>query len=86
VQDTVLVVAPYSYYIEEDRNDVDLKDCWAALPQLFFSCHLLPKARRMPKTASHKTGPNDVKYLLVFLSTFEELKLPIQGPMEVNIT
>jgi hypothetical protein len=36
----------------------------------------------MPKTASHKTGPDDVKFNMVFFSTFEELKLPIQGPME----
>ena len=39
----------------------------------------------MPKNCIHKTGPDDVRYTLVFLnffSTFEELKLPIQGPME----
>ena len=36
----------------------------------------------MPKTGCHKTGPNDLRYNLVFFSTFEELKLPITGPME----
>ena len=36
----------------------------------------------MPKTGSHKTGPDDLRYDLVFFSTFEELTLPIKGPME----
>ncbi len=36
----------------------------------------------MPKNCCHKTGPDDIKYNLVFFSTFEELQLPIQGPME----
>ena len=36
----------------------------------------------MPKTCCHKTGPDDLRYDLVFFSTFEELKLPITGPME----
>jgi hypothetical protein len=70
------------YCIEEDRHDVALEDCWTALPQLFFSCHLRPKDRRLPKTCCHKTGPDDISFLLVFFSTFEELRLPIQGPME----
>ena len=82
VQDTVLVVPPYPYSIEEDRHDVPLEDCWAARPQLFFTCHLRPMGGRMPKTGCHKTGPNDLRYDLVFFSTFEELKLPITGPME----
>ncbi len=30
----------------------------------------------------YKTGPDDIVYILVFFSTFEELKLPIKGPME----
>ncbi len=42
MQDTVLVVPQYPYCIEEDRHDVHLEDCWAAMPQLFFSC--LPPA------------------------------------------
>ena len=77
MQDTVLVVPPYPYSIKEDRHDVPLEDCWAARPQLFFSCHLRPKGGRMPKTGCHKTGPDDLRYDLVFFSTFEELKLPI---------
>ena len=36
----------------------------------------------MPKTGSHKTGPDNLRYDLVFFSTFEELTLPIKGPME----
>ena len=51
-------------------------------PQLFFTCHLCPKDGRKPKTGKHKTGPDDVKVNLVFFSTFEELQLPIKGPME----
>ena len=41
-----------------------------------------PLGRRLPKNASHKTGPDDLRYDLVFFSTFEELVLPIKGPME----
>ena len=47
-----------------------------------FSCHLCPKGGRLPKTGCHKTGPEDFRYNVVFFSTFEELKLPITGPME----
>jgi hypothetical protein len=36
----------------------------------------------LPKTRTYKTGLDDIVYTLVFLSTFEELKLPIKGPME----
>jgi hypothetical protein len=36
----------------------------------------------MPKNKTYKTGPDDCLYNLVFFSTFEELKLPIKGPME----
>lgn len=57
VQDTILVIPPYPYCIEEDSNDVRLEDCWYA-------------------------RPHDLPYHLVFFSTFEELKLPISGPME----
>jgi hypothetical protein len=82
VQDTVLVVPPYSYCIEEDSHAVDLEDCLTTLPQLFFSCHLLSMGRRTPKDRMHKTGPDDLRYNLVFFSTFKELTLPIKGPME----
>jgi hypothetical protein len=82
VQDTVLVVPQYPYCIEEDNHDVDLEDCWTALPQLFFSCHLLPKGGRKLKIRRHKTGPDDVRYYLVFFITSKELTLTVKGPME----
>ena len=82
VQDTILVVPPYPFCIEEDRHDVPLEDCWYARPQLFFTCVLRPKDGRLPKNRTYKTGPDDIIYTLVFFSTFEELKLPIKGPME----
>jgi hypothetical protein len=34
----------------------------ARLCQLFFSCHLSPKGRRLPKNRSHKIGPDDLRY------------------------
>ena len=82
VQDTILVVPPYPFCIEADRHDVPLEDCWYASPQLFFTCVLQPKDGRLPKKRTYKTGPDDIVYTLVFFSTFEELKLPIKGPME----
>jgi hypothetical protein len=36
----------------------------------------------MPKDWRHKTGPDDLRYDLVFFSTFKELTFPIKGPME----
>jgi hypothetical protein len=36
----------------------------------------------LPKNCYHKTGPDDIKNNLVFFSTFEELVMPIKGPME----
>ncbi len=78
----MLVVPPYPYCIEEDRNDVALEDCWTAWPQLFVSCHLRPQGGRMPMNGKHKTNPDNLRYNLVFFSTFEELTLPIKGPME----
>jgi hypothetical protein len=82
VQDTILVVPPYPFCIEEDRHYVSLEDCWYVRPQLFFTCVLRPKDGRLPKNRTYKTGPDDIVYTLVFFSTFEELKLPIKGPME----
>ena len=73
---------PYPYCIEEDRHDVPLEDCWYARPQLFFKCTLRPKDGRKPKNPSYRYGPDDLTYYLVFFSTFEELTLPIKGPME----
>ena len=82
VQDTILVISPYPYCIEEDHNDIPLEDCWYARPQLLFTCYLRPTGGRPPKNASYRCGPDDLCHHLVFFSTFEELKLPISGPME----
>ncbi len=79
VQDTILVVPPYPYCIEEERHNVPLEDCWYASPQLFFTCILRPNDGRLPKNRTYKTGPDDIIYTLIFFSTFEE---PIKGPME----
>ena len=76
------MVPPYPYSIIEDHRDVPLEDCWYARPQLFFTCHLRPIGGRLPKNGLFKTGPDDLLYHLVFFNTFEELKLPIKGPME----
>ena len=73
---------PYPYCIEEDRHDVPLEDCWYARPQLFFNCNLRPKDGRQPKNPTYRYGPDGLSYYLVFFSTFEELTLPIKGPME----
>jgi hypothetical protein len=35
-----------------------------------------------PKNQSYKISPDDLMFNLVFFSTFEELNLPIHGPME----
>jgi hypothetical protein len=76
------VVPPYPFCIEEDRHDVPMEDCCYARPQLFLICVLRSKDGRLPKNRTYKTGPDDIVYTLVFFSTFEELKLPIKGPME----
>jgi hypothetical protein len=82
VQDNVVVVPQYPYSIEDDPADVPLEDCWYARPQLFFTCNLRPAGGRPPKKPSYRIGPDDLLFHLVFFSTFEELVLPIQGPME----
>ena len=76
------MVPPFPYCIEEDRHDVPLEDCWYACPQLYLTCVLRPKNGRLPKNRTYKTGPDDIECTLVFFSTFEELELPIKGPME----
>ncbi len=76
------MVPSYPFCIEEDRHNVPMEDCWYASSQLFFTCVLRPKDGRLPKNRTYKTGPDDIVYTLVFFSTFEELKLPIWGPME----
>ena len=82
MQDTILVIPPYPYCIEEDPNDVLLEECWYARPQLLFTCYLRPKGGRPPKNRTYICCPDDIPYHMVFFSTFEELKLPISGPME----
>jgi hypothetical protein len=82
VQDTILVIPPYPYCIEEVSQDVLLEDCWYARPQRLFTCHLRPKGGRPPKNPSYSCCSDDVSCHLVFLSTFEELKLPISRPTE----
>ncbi len=37
LQDTILVIPPYPYCIEEVPQDVPLEDCWYASPQLLFT-------------------------------------------------
>ena len=76
------MVPPFPYCIEDDRHDVPLDDCWYARPQLFFTCVLRLKNGRLPKIRTCKSGPDDIECTLVFFSTFEELNLPIKGPME----
>jgi hypothetical protein len=80
LQDTVLIVPPYPYVLE-DPSDVPLDDCWIVCPQLYFTCHLRPTNGRQPK-ARHTYGEDDISVELVFFSTFEELALPGSGPME----
>jgi hypothetical protein len=82
VQDTIVVITPYPYSITEDIAAVPFKDCSYARLQLFFQCYLRPTGGRQPKNLSYKIGPDDLMYNLVFFSTFEELDLPIHGPME----
>jgi hypothetical protein len=82
VKDTIVVVPPYPYNIEDDPADIPFEDSWYARPQLFFTCNLRPTGGRPPKNPSYKIGPDDLLFNLVFFSTFEELQLPIHGPME----
>ncbi len=82
MQDTIVVVPPYPYSIAHDIDNVPFGDCWYALPQLFFKCHLCPAGGLAPKNPSYKIGPDYLLFNLVFFSTFEELNLPIHRPME----
>ena len=79
---TILIVPPFPYNVEDDHLDDPLEDCWYASPQLFFTCALRPKGGRRPKNSTYKTCPDDQVHSFVFFSTFEELDLPIKGPME----
>ena len=82
MQDSIVVIPPYPYSITEDIDNVPFKDCCYARPQLFFQCHLRPTGGWLPKNQSYKIAPDDLLFNLVFFSTFEELNLPIHGPME----
>ncbi len=79
MQDTILVVPPYHYCIEEDLNTVPLEDCWYARPQLFFTCILCPKDGRLPKNKPTKLLLMTSSTPWFFFSTFEELVLPFKG-------
>ncbi len=68
--------------IAEDTADVPWNDMWYAHAQLFFTCHLRPSGGSQPKNPSYKIGPDDSLFNLFLFSTFEELHLPIRGPME----
>ena len=70
VQDTVVIVPPFPYSIEENHHDVPLEDCWYASPQLFFKCQLRPKHGRLPKNRTYKAGPGIYKYVLVCHSMY----------------
>ncbi len=83
-QDTVVIVPPYPYSIEEDPHNVPLKDGWYARPQIFFKCTLCPKDGRQPKNPSYRIDPDDVSYYLVFSNPFEELTLPTTGPASLR--
>jgi hypothetical protein len=50
-------------------------------PQLFFTCHLRPTDRLLPK-ARHTYGEDNIQVALVFYNTFEQLDLPGSGPMD----
>ncbi len=82
VQDTVLIIPPYPYNLEEDHHhDVPLEDMWYARPQLFFTCALRPKNGRKPKNPTYKTGPDDKVYTvqLCFLLPLKCLICPSKG-------
>ena len=59
-----------------------LDQCWVVRPQLFFSCHLLPRGARLPRRANYTYCPDDIQVQLVFYSTIEPMVLPGGGPME----
>ena len=91
LQDPILVIPPYPYCIEEVPHDVPLEDCWYACPQLRFTCTFVqnmeePRRIQLTDTAL-MTSMSTWCLVLVFFSTFEELKLPISGPMaSVGVT
>ena len=72
LQDTILVIPPYPYYIKEVPQDVPLEDCWYARPQLLFTLYLRPKHGIAPKNPTYRYCPDDIHKYLVFFSTFEQ--------------
>jgi hypothetical protein len=42
----------------------------------------MERMEEKPKNPTYRSCPDDLSYNLVFFSTFEELTLPIKGPME----
>ncbi len=58
MQDTIVVIPPYPYCIEEFNEDVPLEDCssWYARPQFLCTCYLRPMGGRPPKNASSMVG------------------------------
>jgi hypothetical protein len=48
VQNTIIVIPPYPYCIEEVPQNVPLEDCWYACQpeQLLFTCYLRPTGGR----------------------------------------
>ncbi len=86
MQDTIVVIPPYPYSITEEILLMFLlKTVGMPVPSSSSSatCVLLADGSlRTRPVPSYKIGPDDLMYNLVFFSTFEELDLPIHGPME----
>ena len=58
----MLTIPPYPYVVGES-SDVPVDQCWVVSlrPQLFFSCHLLPRGARLPRRANYTYGPDDIQ-------------------------
>ena len=52
----MLTVPQYPFVVGES-SDVPLDQYWVVRPQLFFSCHLLPRGARLPRRANYTYGP-----------------------------
>ena len=75
---------PYPFVLD-DPTDVPLEECLFALPQLYFTCYLRPRARtrdgRSP-TGRRTYVVDDIAVQSMFYSTFEALDLPGSTSME----
>ena len=80
-----MILQPHQFSLD-DPSVMSLEDAWHARPQLFFRCLLRPRDGRPPKNQSWTCGPDDTEAFLVLFSTFEELKLPATGPMDLATT